>query len=372
MLWSVGLLLGMGIGYILFFKTPSNVIPLLPSNQKMGFLPYWLLDAAQKDYSEYLNGIYYFGLTIDDDGSLKEYENPGEKEPGWYALESGKATPFLTNAKKKNQKLSLVVFNANEESIAHLLENPTKHAKTLVSEAAPIMKEHGFTDLNIDIESFEVASDSARESFTTFIQETKKEVQKRKLGTLSIDVSPSAFIKKFLVDPKSVIQYVDSLVIMGYDYHYQGSMVTGPVAPLFGAGEVSEFDVQVAVGNALSFAPSKKIILGAPLYGYEWETLSKNPSSPVIVGTGLVASNKRVEELLSSCATCSSKLDATALEKYVVYKALDTNTYHQLFYPDKETMEEKVRFAQKNNLGGIALWALGYESPGVLDPLQNY
>jgi spore germination protein YaaH len=368
----LGILVGIIIGFLFLFRTPVRSILKIPSNQSMGFLPYWLLNKARLDYSKYLTGIYYFGLTIGSDGHLVEFANPQEKEPGWYALESGKADPFLQKAKENHQTLSLVVFSGVNSAIGDMVKDPIKHADNLMTDVAPVMKKYGFTDLNLDVEYLDVASEEARMHFTQFVKQVKNNLKEQRLGTLSIDISPTAFIKNYLVNPKEISKYVDSMIIMGYDYHFQGSYVTGPVAPLFGTETVSEFDIKTAIEKALSIIPASKIILGIPLYGYEWETLGENPRSPVIPGTGLTASSLRVEKLLQECATCSAQFDSVALEKYVVYKDIDANSYHQIFYPDSETMSDKIKFAQKYNLGGIALWAMGYEDSTILDPLSDY
>jgi len=367
-----GILVGILVGYLLFFRTSVRSVLKIPGNQAMGFLPFWLLNKAQKDYSKYLNGIYYFGLTISDDGSIVEYVNPQEKEPGWYALESGKVDPFLQAAKDNHQILSLTVFSGSNKSIGVLVNDPIKHADNLILDVGPIMKKYGFSDLNLDVEYIDVASEEARIHFTQFVKEIKKNLEDQDLGTLSVDVSPTAFIKNYLIDPAEISKYADSLIIMGYDYHYQGSFVTGPVAPLFGSDSVSEFDIQTAIERALIVLPPSKIILGVPLYGYEWETIGTNPRSPVIPGTGITASSQRVQQLLEKCTTCRVQFDSEALEKYVVYRDVNANSYHQIFYPDKEVMSDKIKFIEKYNLGGIALWALGYEDSTILDPLRNY
>jgi spore germination protein YaaH len=369
---TFGILLGILVGYLFIFRTPVRTVLKIPGNQAMGFLPFWLLDRAQSDYSKYLNGIYYFGLTIGSDGKIIKFANPQEKEPGWYALESGKVDHFLQTARSNHQILSLVVFSGENGAIGDLIKDPVKNADNLIADVAPIMKEYGFADLNLDVEFIDVASKEARMNFTQFVKQIKTLMENQNLGTLSIDISPTAYIKDYLVDPLEISKYVDSIIIMGYDYHFQGSYVTGPVAPLFGASSVSEFDIETAVKKALAQTPSQKILLGVPLYGYEWETLEKNPRSPVIPGTGLTASSKRVQSMLRKCATCSAKFDSVALEKYVIYKDIDTNSYHQFFYPDEETMLEKIKFAQKYNLRGLALWALGYEDSTILNPLGNY
>lgn len=368
----VALILGIVLGYFTFFRTPVRSFLQIPSPDSIGFLPYWQLGKAGSDYSNVLSSISYFGLTVGDDGSIVKLANPQEEEPGWHDLNSGIATPLFKTAKRNNQSLSLVVFSGNNDSIGVLISDPTVHADNLMRDTAPLMKQYGFSNLNLDIEYSDTATSSARQNFTAFVKEVKKIMDQKSLGTLSIDVSPSAFIKDYLVDTNAISKIVDFMIIMGYDYHFQGSFVTGPVAPLFGAGVESEFDIQTAVQKALTMMPAWKIVLGVPLYGYEWETLDSSPRSPVIPGTGLTASSQRVEQLLSTCATCSAQFDTTAQEKYVIYKDTGTNSFHQIFYPDSTTMQSKIKLAQKYQLRGVALWALGYEDKTILDPLRMY
>ena len=112
--------------------------------------------------------------------------------------------------------------------------------------------------------------------------------------------------------------------------------------------------------------------MGIPLYGYEWETIEDTPRSAVIPGTGITASNARVETFLESCTTCSPQFDEVAKESYLIYKDEETGVHHQTFYPDKQAMQKKTDFAMEHNIGGIAVWALGYEGKTILDPLIDY
>ncbi|OGH10598.1 MAG: hypothetical protein A2857_06940 [Candidatus Levybacteria bacterium RIFCSPHIGHO2_01_FULL_36_15] len=378
-----GIITGILIGYFIIFYTPlfslrnEKPFSLLenferPRKQVIGFLPYWLASKAKTDYSKYITMLSYFSLTLDDDGKILKLTSPIEEEPGWYALRSGKLDKFFKSSKEKNVELSLVVFNGNQESINNLISNPLPHAQNLIRETVPIMKEYGFTDLNLDIESTSEASDEARTRFVLFVKEVKKGLQSQQAGTLTIDISPIDFVKKNLVNPKEVAGFVDRMLLMGYDYHYTGSYVTGPVAPLYGAGSTAEFDIQTAIEKAQRIMPKEKIILGMPLYGYEWESINNSPRSGIIPGTGLIASNLRVEQLLASCATCSGGFDEEAQETYIVYKDEKTNTYHQIFYPDKKSSLAKISFAENNHIGGIALWALGYEGATILEGIADY
>ena len=350
----------------------ENKINSANHGEVVGFLPYWLLAKADQDYPRYLNTLTYFSLSLQEDGTIQKYTNPGEAEPGYYALKGGKANRFLSEAKAKGQKLSLSVFCANDQTITTLLDNP-QSAGNLVSDIAPIIEEYGFGDINLDIEQVGDASPAARIKFINFVKGVKNSLNNQTKVRLSIDISASAFVKDTnLADPVALAPFVDRVIIMAYDYHYTGSSVTGPVAPGQGAGVFSEFDTQAAVEAALEIMPSEKIILGIPLYGYEWESIGNTPRSAIIPTTGLVISNRRAESFLSDCASCSAVFDQTDKENYIIYKDQQTNTYHQIFYPDKKSTEYKVELAKEKSLGGIALWALGYEGETILEPLSSY
>lgn len=377
---TLGLFTGFALGYILVFATPifslnrtaSTVVPnIFYKPQKIGFLPYWFLGKSKNYYPE-INTLTYFGLTIDTDGKIKKLNSLQENEPGWYALISGKVEPFLTQAGQNGQALSLLVFSADDETISRLIGDPARNADNLIRDIAPIMRKYNFTDLNLDIEYTQEASSGARRQFTQFAREVKTEMVRERLGTLTIDVTADAFVKNRLTQPESLSETADYLVVMAYDYHYPGSAVTGPVAPLSGMPTISEFDVQTAVDLARNYLPARKIILGVPLYGYGWETIREATRSATIPGSGRIESARSVERLLTTCATCSAKFSPEDQEGYVVYRDAKTGTYHQLFFPTFQSLAAKINLVKSQGLGGVAVWALGYESSDILGPLKDY
>lgn len=374
-----GFILGVFLGVIIFnsltiknfgisFLNPLS--PVSPKKIVIGFLPYWLLNKAEKDYSAYINTLAYFGVKMDGDGSIQKLLNPREKEPGWYALESGKADPFLKEALKNNVSLSLVVTNFNNNEISKLISDPVPHAKNLIADLKPIMEKYKFSDVNLDIESTKTASQSARANFAKFVETVKKGLENN--VTLTVEISGDDLIKNKLIDPRAIGKFADNVVLMAYDYHYSGSFVTGPVAPLGGSGIISEYDVSAATEKLLDLIHPQKIILGIPLYGYEWESIGKAPRSAVIPNSGVAASNSRAEKILDSCSSCSSRIDKEAEENYISYLDENTGSYHTIFYPNKNSTIKKVNFATNSQLGGVAYWALGYEGDDILYPLVNY
>jgi len=377
----VGIIAGVFLAYFLVTKTNilnignknSSVADVFNPPQKIviGFLPFWLIDKAQSDYSPYITELSYFNIVIDSDGTIQKYTAPGESDPGWHALYTGKIDDYLANEKSKGIDLSLTVFSGDDTKIDKFLEDPEKSAQNLVNEVSPVMTQYGFTDLNLDIEKPAEASPEARIKFTNFVSNVRNFLDKN--ISITIDISPVAFVKdKNLSDPKSLVPFVDHVVLMDYDFHNPGSFVTGPVSPESGAGIVSEFDTESAVQAALTVVPAQKLILAVPLYGYSWESLNSSPRSAVIPASSFSISSKSVEDLLATCASCSAEFDKTDGENHIVYKDQETGTYHQIFYPDKASTQIKVDYVKSQNLGGMALWALGYEGSVILQPLSGY
>ena len=371
----VGLLFGALLGILIVFtylipEDNSSVInPLAPKKVIIGFLPYWLLNNASEDYSKYVTTLAYFGVRVDQNGNIQKLLNPTQEEPGWNALRSGKLDNFFANALRNNVSLSLMVASGDVNAINGLISDPKNHAKNLVSDLKPIIEKYKFSDINLDIENTQIASPEARANFTEFISEVKRGLPSQ---TITVEIAPTDPLKHNLIDISAVSKIADNIVLMAYDYHSTTSYVTGPVAPLSGAGISSEYDVTAAIEKSLDLIPPQKLILGIPLYGYEWESLSDVPRSAVIPNTGVVASNRRAEDLLSICSSCSATLDKDADEKYITYFDQNFNDYHTIFYPDENSTEAKIKIVNNFQLEGLALWALGYEGNNILNPLISY
>ncbi len=357
----------------------TNLIVPKGKKEVLGFLPYFLLDKARDDYSSYITTLNYFGLIIDKDGTILKSNNPIELEPGYYALTSGKLDPFFDKAKAKGVKLSLTVFDGDKDIISNLISDPIIHAHNFVNDIIPVLSKYGFSDLNLDIESIGVATPSAQANYESFVAEIRNQMIARNLNvSLSMDIIPVDFVRKdHLALPENLAKYLDKIIIMAYDFHSPSSFVTGPVAPLYGAGSIAEFDTQVAIAAALKNYDSSKILLGVPFYGYSWETIDNFERAAIVPASVVIESERDVTDILSKCASCSAQFDDIAQEKYVIYKNEDTGTYSQIFYPDADAIKSKINFVNGNNLGGLAIWALGYESAtpsanSILSPIQTF
>jgi len=370
-------------GSVLWYYTvPDSIIsPYVEEVQKkmgftypeiIGFQPYWLVREGKPSYARDITTLAYFSLRVEQDGTIRKFDNPGEAEPGWRMVNSDTYAATLSAHRKAGTKLSLLVQNMVEEEILTLIEKPEEHGTKLVEEVAPIMQKHGFTDLNLDIESFTKASESARLGYVQFVQTVKDELTRQNLGTLTVELTPRSPIEMHLIDVAKIAEIADYVVLMAYDYHYIYSSVAGGVAPVGGVPTTAEYDVETALRETLRYAPASKVILGVPLYGYEWETLRDIPGSPVIPGSWQVATGKRIEEYIKTCMDCTRGFDAVTQEPYVIYKGETEGHFQQAFYENKQALEVKISLAKKYELAGVAMWALGYEPEGMLAPMMAY
>lgn len=342
----------------------------LPTKAVIGFLPYWLLAKASPSYATTITDLAYFSLTVNGDGTIQTHVNTREEEPGWTTIKKESVKERFLQAKKEGLTTSLVLFSSTDRDIRDLISNPSSSAATLLTQITPIMQEYQFTDLNLDLESVTTASESARAQYTEFVRLVKEGLSCQKLGTLTIEITVSSLFNSHISDAKEIARIADRVVIMTYDYHYPGSILSGPIAPLNGYPDERPNDVTTSVAKALEVIPKEKLILGIPLYGYEWETISSIPGSPVIPGTGQTASDRRVEELLASCTNCTQGYDEASQERYIVYP--EGTVFNQIYYTDQTSMKRRLQFSDAHDLGGVALWALGYEGSDTMTPLTQY
>jgi spore germination protein YaaH len=369
LLWLVFWTINTGFFAAQLLRLKTLAPPTLSNHIVIGFLPYWSISKAKlADYQENVTTLTYFGLSVNPDGTIQKQVNRYAGEPGWNTLHSSKMATLLHDAMEKNFELSLLVHNMNDTQIRTLIANPEVHALTLINEVAPLMEMFGFTDLNLDFESFSTGSLNDQQLFIAFVTAIKRELTTRNLGTLTIEITPVSLAREQLIDPASMGLIADYIVLMAYDYNYAGSLVAGAVAPLGGKGVMGGLNVSVSIKQAQAVISPEKLVLGIPLYGYDWKTWNASIQTQVIRGSGQAAPHKRIENLISECAgSCLTGRELGSHAPYVVYKQPGRRYYHTIFYEDSELIEQKLNLIP--SWGGAAVWALGYEGKNLLQPL---
>jgi spore germination protein YaaH len=332
--------------------------------QVYGFAPFWNLQRTT--IHPELTHFAYFSLPITEDGKLDGINTTGSSvsRTRWESTRLKQTVSTL----QPDQEFVIVFTQFNNESIRKILGSSTARA-TFLNSVTELLDTTPFpiTSINLDIEYTGEASPELRQQFVEFAKETKELLQHRELQgkravTLSYCIYASAPNKQWLWDIAALDPYIDQVVVMAYDFHRSNSPVAGPVAPMFGGKEYWDSDIVMNLREFLKVLPSEKILLGVPFYGYEWETTSGNSRASVFPGTGSTASYYRVQELIDNPGQLDIQehWDESALSPYLTFQ--QNNRSRVIYYENQRSLSYKLDLVKDLQLGGVAIWALGYES----------
>lgn len=324
----------------------------------IGFLPYWKIADKAPVYPQNLTQLIYFNVEANDKGDLLTTDKYGEKVNEWSYFSSDYFQDLKKQAKDTGVKVMVAITNFDIDSIDRLVTSKTA-TNTFISNLTSFVSDNDLDGINLDFEyqSDELMPDSLY--YSRFLKKVKEELTKIKPNfVLSIDLMSNSIVKNPDYDLEKLAENVNQIIIMTYDYHHPGSETAGHVAPLYGGADERN------VNEVISFTRSKildnKIVMGIPLYGYEWETESSSYESPVIKDTPVaMATYSRIKELLSERPDIKMKWNDIAKSPWITF--FEDGFIKQIYFENDLSLTHKMQYVAKNDLGGIALWALGYE-----------
>ena len=324
----------------------------------VGFLPFWNLSDVDNLRYRDLSLIYYFGVNVNPDGSFDK------TEPGWQKLSSPEFQRLQTETSQNHVRLGLALLNMDQDSIASVVSNPDLFRRVITNTVA-LMKDHGFTDLDIDFEYVNPPTGSLSQNFTRFTVEMTAAVhQKIPDGTVSVAAMADAASRNRMTDIAALGKTADFLIVMAYDFHRLDSVTAGPVAPLFGRDRY-EYDVYSSVVDYLSVAPSAKIVLGIPFYGYEWPVENRELGAFVLGTSAFGPAVSTYKQTMDTAQKTNSSVnfDENSESPWFSYFDKDSQTWRQVWFENERSLGLKLDLVNQSDLGGIAIWALGYDGP---------
>ncbi|MGB9755600.1 MAG: glycoside hydrolase family 18 protein [Desulfurella sp.] len=299
----------------------------------VGFYPYWEQSKYPPDVaiSDNINLLYNAFVWPDSSGNLvipKKFKN---KE-------------VINAAENKNIKVILSVGGGNTSNyISNVLNNPqlfTKFASQLVN----FVKENNYSGIDIDWEFPKNSTDTANlDNFVQFLRQN--------LGSsyiISIDLPYSNYFGRYF-DIDFLKNYVNYFVVMTYDYSGAWSRISGYNAPLK-SGFCNPHDIQKSVEYWLTRGiKSKSMLLGIPFYGRAF-----NADEPC------------QEFDKSYAATYRNILSLLQNDNYQYFWDFMTRTPYlinkkdKIYYSfdDPSSIADKINYAFKMNLGGVAIWEI--------------
>ena len=321
-----------------------------------GFYPYWNLSTVAELDLTNLSTVYYFAVHLKRDGTFNE------KDPGISGLRSNNGKLLKTKVLQNGARWGVTIANLSANSITRNINNPARQ-QTIIDNAIKMMKQEGFTALNIDFEYVGRPDNSHKKSFTSFTQKLTDSVHREIPGSIvSFDGFADSAKKPRIFDMNSLGEILDHVIIMGYDFHSIASQVAGPVAPLTGK-ERYGYDVTISVSDYLSKVPSQKLLLGVPFYGYDWPTQNNEKGSVVVFSP----QGPKVSSYARSIETAqknNSLINFDEESKSVWFSYFDKqhHTCRQVWFENQKSLGLKFDLVNQTKLGGIAIFALGDDS----------
>ncbi len=336
-----------------------------------GFFPYWNLKVADELNISQLTHFAYFAVDLNPDGTINKINDHKEQEPGWNKLNSKAFEKLLYQTKLLGQKTVITITAMDPETISSLTED-SQISLTAVRSIIGVYQNKGFDDINVDFEYVGEPSQKTRDGFTFFVKSLKSAcLSINPKCQIDIDVFADSAEKFRLWDLSALNSTTDHFIVMAYDYYRKSSKQAGPIAPLTGkCGSDAkqdtvclDQDIITHISQFSKILPSDKIILGVPFYGYEWQTADNMYLANTYPGTGSMASYSRIQSIFSDplVSSLSAQWSTLSLSPYLSYTKYNKTFLIQ--FENTESLYQKIKLVKSANLGGIAIWALGYETP---------
>ena len=145
---------------------------------------------------------------------------------------------------------------------------------------------------------------------------------------------------------------------MAYDY---STGEPGPIAPLAWVEQAVE-------GTKKAVADDSKLVLGVPMYGYNWVVATAGTCPPIAEGrTGVTA--RSVDDLIARRGGHRPRRGVGRVDVHVRARGHrrgdDVHTDPGGPLRRRRRRTRRIDLARDAGLGGVALWALGYETDGT-------
>ena len=282
--------------------------------------------------------------------------------PTWFSLtdENGSIRNFgtanyVTTAHNMGLQVWGVVDNfnyANETGTAistlNMLSSTTSRQNFVrnVTDAAVSL---GLDGINVD---FEQLSSDCGPHYVEFIRELS--IQCRNMGlVLSIaNYVPFNFNDYYRLDIQG--QVADYVIIMGYDEHWHGSKDPGSVASIS--------YVSGGLDRTLQEVPANKVVNALPFYTILWKTEGTDVTDEYITMNN--------EADFMSRAGVTAEWDEETCQNYAEWTS--GNATYQIWMEDAESIAVKLNMMATKNIGGVAVWRLGYGTQAAWELINAY
>lgn len=298
--------------------------------------------------------------------------------PTWFSLADTEGnitsiadTDYVQYAKQAGLEVWAVLrdfhggINSYDETY-EVLSYSSKRAKVIDQVIAAALQSQ-VDGINLD---FELISSKCGVHYIQFVRELSVKCRENNL-VLSVDnYVPKPYNTQY--DLKEQAAVADYVVIMAYDEHTDGSNEAGSVASIS--------YLENGVTDARKLVPKEKLVAAIPFFTRLWkETPKTEEELAAEAGTEAADYPNRVSgqalgmdeaAQMVQNAGVTAQWDDETKQNYAKWEA-DGSTY-RIWLEDMQSLEEKMKVIQQNELAGVAEWSLGRENSSVWDLILQY
>ena len=262
---------------------------------------------------------------------------------------------YVAKCHQKGLKVWVVVDNfnyANENGFdldETLLLSDTARRRKLASDLVAAVMEVGADGLNFDFEGMPAESS---DYFVQFLRETSVLCRQNGICLSTDNYVPYDYNSHYRLDLQG--QFVDYVLIMGYDEHTPYGGTAGSVSSL---GFTSD-----GLTLTLEKVPSEKVINAVPFYTVVWTT-----KDGVTTGKYLTLVNQA--EYVANLGL-TPVWDEETSQNYLEWR--EGTTLYQVWLEDTSSLMAKLNVMNTLDLGGVGAWRIGYGTSDSWNLLRVY
>ncbi|GAA2775869.1 glycosyl hydrolase family 18 protein [Saccharopolyspora taberi] len=235
------------------------------------------------------------------------------------------------------------------EPVARMLHDPEKMRRHVI-EIVELVKRENYDGIDIDYENLKAGD---REVFTRFVTELGTALHgsgKRLSVAVFAKTTDAGYDERNVAqDYVAIGRVADQVRLMAYDYHWATSP-PGPVAPVGWVRDVLRY--------ATTAIPRDRIVLGIPLYGYDWS--GGNATSVTWLQAFRLATEHRAQ----------TAYDPATQSPWFRYTDAQGRP-HEVWFENSVSSKAKFEAARGSGIRGVYLWMYGYEDAGTWPELRN-
>ena len=316
-----------------------------------------------------INLLWYQSSNSNISSALSKSKGVNVISPTWFKvadnngnIKSTASHDFVEYCHDHNVEVWGLISNFEIEGVdtAELLTH-TSTRQNLVNQLVAKAVEYNLDGVNIDFESMN--GPKVGDAYIQFLRELSIKLHALDIS-LSTDVPvPAAYNDFYSYGEQS--NFVDYVIIMGYDEHWGQASGAGSVASLNWTKE--------AVVNMLGEGvPADQIVLGMPFYTKLWSLTPKSEENSAeityVIGfenKGMTSSKKWMNDNVP---------EPTWLEDCGQYYGETTKNgvIYKMWLEDTASLEKRLQLMKEYSLAGAAFWKSGLESADAWDVIIKY